>query len=172
MAPRVSILMAVYNRARFLPDAVESVLAQEMTDWELIISDNVSTDGTTEIAQRYAQRDQRIRYFRNDVHVTAVENFNLCYHRANPASTYLALLASDDWWEPAFLARTVAMADQHPDLAFVHTDMYRTDAEGGILNRYSDVYWYNTRRRENTTRSRKSSGARSSTSWRPLSTAR
>jgi glycosyltransferase involved in cell wall biosynthesis len=144
VTPRVSILTPVYNGERFLSDTIKSVLAQEMPDWELIISDNVSTDRSAEIAQCYAQQDPRIRFFRNDVHVTAVENFNLCYHRSTPDSTYVALLASDDWWEPSFLARTVAIAEERPELAYVYTDMYRTDAEGRILNRYSAMYRHNT----------------------------
>lgn len=144
MAPKVSILTPVYNRADYLPTAIESVLAQTMMDWELIISDNLSTDGSTAIAQRYAAQDSRIHYHKNEEHVTAVENFNLCYHRSHPESTYIALLASDDWWEPTFLSRTIEKAEQYPHVAFVHTDMYRTSSDGHILNKYSDLYLHNT----------------------------
>lgn len=140
MAPLVSILTPVYNRADFLPNAIESVLAQDMGDYELIISDNLSTDGSVEIAERYAQQDKRIKFFRNEEHCSGVENFNLCFHRSDPQSTYIALLASDDWWMPSFLSRMVAIGKQYPDLSFVHADMYRTDETGQVLNRYIDLY--------------------------------
>jgi glycosyltransferase involved in cell wall biosynthesis len=115
-----------------------------MPDWELIISDNISTDESPAIAQRYAQQDNRIKFFRNDVHVSAVENFNLCYERIDPKSTYVALLASDDWWAPTFLSRTTSIGDQYPHLAIVHTEMYRADTNGTIINLYSELYPHNT----------------------------
>lgn len=140
MTPTVSILTAVYNGAHYLPDTITSVLAQDMPDWELIISDNVSTDETADVAQRYAQEDDRIKYFRNETHVSAVENFNLCYRRSDPQSTYIALLASDDWWEPTFLSQLTAIGKQYPSVAFIHSDMYRTDPDGKIVNRYADLF--------------------------------
>jgi glycosyltransferase involved in cell wall biosynthesis len=127
-----------------LPQAIESVLAQDMLDWELIISDNISTDESPDIAQRYAQQDSRIKFFRNDMHISAVENFNLCYERADPDSTYVTLLASDDWWNPTFLSRTTEIGEQYPHVAIVHTDMYRADSKGEIINLYSDLYPHNT----------------------------
>ncbi|HEY3230036.1 MAG TPA: glycosyltransferase [Roseiflexaceae bacterium] len=143
MAPFVSILMAVYNGATFLPTAIESVLAQQMANLELVIGDNVSTDATAEIAQRYARHDQRVKYFRNTVHVSAVENFNLCYRRTDPSSKYTAVLASDDWWEPGLLARLVAAGESNPTVTFIYSDMYRTEASGRVINRYSDQFAHN-----------------------------
>ena len=139
MAPIVSILMGVYNRADFMPTAIESALAQEMGDFELIISDNVSTDATAEIAQRYARQDRRIRFFRNITHVSAAENFNLCYQRSDPASTYISLLPSDDWWAPELLAQLSTAGERYPAAALIHSDSYRTDVTGQVINRYSDL---------------------------------
>lgn len=140
MSPCVSILTPVYNRAHFLPAAIESVLSQDMTDLELIISDNLSSDDSAAVAERYARQDSRIKFFRNDVHVSGVENFNLCYQRSDPNSSYVALLASDDWWEPTLLARLTEVGQEYPHLACVHADMYRTDSEGRVINRYIDLY--------------------------------
>ncbi|MGE3271029.1 MAG: glycosyltransferase family 2 protein, partial [Chloroflexota bacterium] len=69
MAPRVSILVATWNRARFLPDALDSVLRQTMPDFEVIVSDKASTDDTEALVRGYAERDSRVRYFRNDENV-------------------------------------------------------------------------------------------------------
>lgn len=132
--------MAVYNGAAFLPTAVESVLAQEMGDLELIISDNASTDGTGDLAREYARRDSRVKYFRNEQNVGATANFNLSYRRSNPVSKYFALLASDDWWDPSFLRRTCEIAERNPMVAVIHSDMYRTQADGRVINRYADLF--------------------------------
>src|SRR5438045_4978983 len=64
--PLVSVCVPTYNYARFLPDCIESVLAQTLTGWELIICDDCSTDDSAEVVRRYADRDPRIRYVRNE----------------------------------------------------------------------------------------------------------
>lgn len=130
MAPTVSILMATYNMAQYLPDAIESVLAQDFTDFELLIGDNLSTDDTSDIARRYAEQDARIKYHRNTVHLTAAENFNACLERSNPGSRYWIMLASDDWWRPNLLRRLVEILDDDPSLTFVHCNAALTDPAG------------------------------------------
>src|SRR5690348_2643366 len=74
--PRVSIGLPVYNGGRHLRAALDSLLAQTFGDFELIISDNASTDGTESICRGYAKRDDRIRYFRTKQNVGAAANFN------------------------------------------------------------------------------------------------
>lgn len=140
MAPMVSVLMATHNRAHFLPTAIDSVLAQDMTDLEVVISDNASTDATPEIAQRYARKDGRVRYYRNDVDVGATANFNLCYQRSDPSSKYFALLPDDDWWEHTFLARLVSLGEAHESAAFIHSNAFRVNVNGRVLNKYSDLW--------------------------------
>ncbi|MHB1414316.1 MAG: glycosyltransferase family 2 protein, partial [Chloroflexota bacterium] len=107
MKPVVSVLMTTYNHARFLPMAVESVLAQTMPDFELVLGDNCSTDSTKELGEAFAARDQRVRYYRNTKNVGAIGGFNLCYERSHAESEYFAILSSDDWWEPTFLEEAV-----------------------------------------------------------------
>jgi len=80
--PRVSIGVAIYNEAKFLRSTLDSVLAQDFTDFELIISDNASTDGTQEISLEYVARDPRVSYHRNETNVGATENFNLVFKYA------------------------------------------------------------------------------------------
>jgi glycosyltransferase involved in cell wall biosynthesis len=74
--PRVSIGLPVYNGERFLKEALDSLLAQIYTDFELIISDNASTDQIESICRTYAASDRRIRYYRNKENVGAAHNFN------------------------------------------------------------------------------------------------
>jgi glycosyltransferase involved in cell wall biosynthesis len=142
VTPRVSVLMATWNRARFLPDAIEGVLAQTMPDFELIVSDNASTDETRELVDRYAQRDPRVRYFCNDTNVGLTRNFNLCYLRSSEDVPFWVAHPSDDRWHPQFLERTVGVMDAHPDVALVHTDAFRTDSGGEVINRWSDLWRY------------------------------
>lgn len=136
--PMVSILMATYNYARFLPTAIESVLAQEMEALELIIGDNASEDNTPEIVAEYAARDPRIKPFRNPTNLGIVENFNRCFLSMSPQSRYFILLPADDWWTPQTLERLLEVAQANPQAALVHADAYRTDETGQVLNRYSE----------------------------------
>ena len=74
--PLVSVVTPFYNTAAFLPECIESVLAQTYDNWEYILLDNCSTDGSTEIARKYAADEPRIRYVRNDELLPQVPNYN------------------------------------------------------------------------------------------------
>ena len=74
--PRVSIGMPVYNGEKYLEEAIQSILAQTYSDFELVISDNASTDKTQEICLEYAARDSRVRYHRNEKNLGAAPNYN------------------------------------------------------------------------------------------------
>lgn len=137
--PLVSVLMATYNNAAFIGQAVESVLAQSHEDFELIVSDNASTDSTEAIMRHYAALDKRVKYFRNSYNVGLAGNFNLCYQRAHAESRYFIGLPSDDWWAPQLLSHLLAVAEHHPEVTIIYSDIYRTDKRGRILNTYSDM---------------------------------
>lgn len=93
-SPRVSVCMPVYNAARFLPEAIESVLAQSYDDFEFVIVDNCSEDATGDIVRTYAGRDGRILYKRNDVNLGMVANFNICLMSAR--GEYIKFVMGDD----------------------------------------------------------------------------
>jgi glycosyltransferase involved in cell wall biosynthesis len=94
--PLVSVCMITYNRAAFLPEAIESVLKQTFTDWELIIVDDVSTDNTKEVVEKYGLQDSRIKYYSNKEHlkISASRNYSLSLAQGK----YVAILDSDDVW--------------------------------------------------------------------------
>jgi hypothetical protein len=140
MSPLVSVLTPTWNRAGFLATAIESVLAQQMDDLELIIGDNASTDETPELVRRYAARDARVKYFRNPFNLGATPNLNRCYRHSDPSSRYWVMLASDDWWDVRFLAKMVAAAEANPTATLIHSDAYRTDAAGSVIGRYSEMW--------------------------------
>ena len=104
----VSVVMPVYNDERYLEAAVRSVMAQTFGDWELIIVDDGSTDGTPTIAARLAAEDPRIRLVKNIENrgVAASRNRGLALCRGE----YVALLDGDDLWRPDKLQRQLALA--------------------------------------------------------------
>jgi glycosyltransferase involved in cell wall biosynthesis len=118
--PRVSVGIPTYNRAATLGEAVQSILDQTFRDFELIISDNASTDGTSELVETF--RDPRIRYIRNSENLGMMLNFNLCFKSFK--GIYCAFLGSDDYWLPGFLENAVEALESNPDAAIAFTNHY------------------------------------------------
>lgn len=104
-APLVSVLIPVYEREALLPETVASVLAQDLTDLEVVIVDNASSDGTWDVCRGLAAADPRVRIFRNDTNVGPVRNWQCCIAEAR--GRYGKILFSDDRMAPDFLSRTV-----------------------------------------------------------------
>ena len=99
--PQVSIGMPVYNGEPFIREALDSLLAQTFTDFELIISDNASTDGAEAICREYAAKDKRIRYVRQAENRGAAANFQFVLDEA--VGEYFMWAAADDVWRPEFI---------------------------------------------------------------------
>lgn len=116
--PRISIGLPVFNGEPFLPEALDSILNQTFSDFELIIADNASTDKTEEICRAYATRDNRVRYFRNETNLGAAKNFNRVF--ALSSGEYFKWAAADDILEPEFLARCVDVLDDDPHVVLAY----------------------------------------------------
>jgi len=101
----VSILIPVFNRKEFIADCIQSALSQTFNDFEVIVVDNASDDGTWEICQSFAAMDSRVRVFRNSSNVGPVRNWVRCIDEAR--GHYIKFLFSDDLIMPEFLAETV-----------------------------------------------------------------
>lgn len=139
-APRLSIGLPVYNGAHYVGRAIESLLAQTFRDFELIITDNASTDGTEGICRAFAESDPRVRYFRAERNQGVVENFNWCFRLAR--GEYFKWNASDDLCAPTFLEKCVAILDADPSvvLAFPRTMLIDDqDQPKGLLQYDSNV---------------------------------
>lgn len=108
--PQVSIGMPVYNGERFLKEALDSILAQTFEDFELVISDNGSTDRTQEICRAYADKDPRISYYRNEQNLGGARNFNRVFELSR--GEYFKWAAHDDVCAPEFLERCIRVLDQ------------------------------------------------------------
>jgi glycosyltransferase involved in cell wall biosynthesis len=105
--PLVSIGLPVYNGQRFLAQALDSLLGQTLGDLEIVISDNGSTDRTAEICSRYAARDARIRYIRQESNRGAVWNFNFVALQAR--GQYFRWASANDFCDPRLLEKCVGM---------------------------------------------------------------
>jgi len=105
MTPRVSIGLPVYNGERYLAQALDSILAQEYGDFELIISDNASTDATRDICETYVRQDPRVTYSRLPENLGAARNYNRVFHMST--GDFFKWAAHDDRLHPAFLSRCV-----------------------------------------------------------------
>ena len=115
--PKVSVCIPAYNRQDFISETIESVLNQTFSDWELIITDNCSTDNTLNIIKEYASKDKRIVFRRNSENLGACSNGNMGYLLAR--GEYVKCLCSDDKMDPRQLEVFVDVLDKHPDVSIV-----------------------------------------------------
>jgi glycosyltransferase involved in cell wall biosynthesis len=134
--PLVTIGLPVYNGANYIRQAIDSILAQTFKNFELIISDNCSTDDTVDICKEYAARDPRVRVSRNERNLGAVHNYNKVIHEAR--GKYFRHAAHDDVLAPTNIERCVEVLEREPEVALCYPRMQTIDAEGRILKTFSD----------------------------------
>ena len=136
--PRVSIGMPLYNAEVYLTETLESILSQSFRDFELIISDNASTDRTQEICRYYASKDSRIRYYRNQENLGATKNFNRVFELS--VGEYFKWAAYDDPCAPEYLQLCVEALDQNPDRIMAYPRTILINAQGGVIEYHDDAY--------------------------------
>lgn len=129
--PTVSIGMPVYNGEPFISEALDSLLAQTFTDFELIISDNASTDETEAICRNYAAKDKRIRYLKQLENRGASANFQLVLHEA--VGEYFIWAAADDLQSKDFLEIQIESLKKHNEIVLITTDVQNIDELGHNL---------------------------------------
>ena len=129
--PKLSIGLPVYNGQNYLSAAIDSLLGQTFADFELIISDNASTDGTQAICRQYAARDERVRYVRQEVNRGAGWNFSETFRLAR--GEYFKWAAHDDLCAPTFLERCVERLEQDPALVLCFSRSAVIDHAGRVV---------------------------------------
>jgi glycosyltransferase involved in cell wall biosynthesis len=130
--PRVSIGMPVYNAEAFLAETLDSILGQTFQNFELVISDNASTDTTPEICRTYAQADRRIRYEPNKANIGVIANFNQTFRLSG--AEYFKWHAHDDVLAPEFLERCVELLDSDPTTILVGTRVGLIEEDGSPVS--------------------------------------
>jgi glycosyltransferase involved in cell wall biosynthesis len=131
--PLVSIVVPVYNNADDFAECLDSILAQTYRNWDCTIVDNCSSDGSGEIARRYAARDPRIRLVANERHLDVVANHNRAVSQISADSRYCKVMFADDWVFPHCLQEMVAVAERNPSAAIV--------GAYGLMGEESEVKW-------------------------------
>ena len=134
--PPITIGLPVYNREKYLRVALDSLLSQTLGDFELVICDNASTDGTAAIAREYAERDKRIRFYRNDVNIGANRNFNRVFQLSR--GKYLKWSTSDDYWAPQTLERLFPIMESDSSIVLCYPKTMICDAAGTPVEPYED----------------------------------
>jgi len=129
--PRVSVGMPVFNGDNYLAETLDSVFAQTFQDFEVVISDNGSTDGTEAICRLYMARDPRVHYYRSETNHGVSWNFRRAVGLSS--GEYFMFLAHDDKLAPEFLEQCVAVLDRRPEVALCYPKAIEIDTQGNFL---------------------------------------
>jgi glycosyltransferase involved in cell wall biosynthesis len=132
-APRLTIGLPTYDGEDHLRDALESLLAQTYTDFELLVSDNGSTDGTRAVCEEYAARDPRVRYLRHDRNRGAAFNHNVVIEQAR--GELFKWASDDDLYDPELLRHCVEALDARPEVVVAHAWTAFIDETGEVVER-------------------------------------
>lgn len=127
-APLVSIGLPTHNGQRYIREALDSLLAQDYPNFEIVVSDNASTDGTLAIVEDYAARDGRMRVIRQDVNIGAPANFNLVFHETT--GPFFMWAADDDRWGPTYVSACVSALQATPTAVLACTRVVFVDEHG------------------------------------------
>lgn len=128
--------MPVYNGGSYVEAAIRSVLEQSQTDFELLIADNASTDGTPDVCMSFARADKRVRYLRNPTNIGAARNYNLLVGLAR--APYFRWANADDLAHRELHARCLAVLERHEDAVLAYGKTRIIDADGRMLSDYED----------------------------------
>lgn len=118
-SPKVSVCTPVYNGAKFLDQCIRGVLNQTFSDFEYIIVDNASTDGTAEIIERYSEQDPRIKVYRNKSTVPVTENFNMCATHISDSCKWVKYALADDVLYPHCLEDMIKLGEEDSQIGIV-----------------------------------------------------
>jgi glycosyltransferase involved in cell wall biosynthesis len=130
VAPRLTIGLPVYNGEQYLSESLDALLGQTYSEYELIISDNASTDATEEVCRDYAARDSRIRYLRQPANIGACPNHNFTVHEAR--GELFKWASHDDLYARDLVGRCIEALDERPDIVLAHAWQAIIDSDGRI----------------------------------------
>ena len=131
--PKVSILIPTYNYARYLPEAIESILGQDFRDFELLISDDCSTDNSAEVIARYAAKDNRIRFQIQPVNLGVVQNLDWCLAQAR--GEYVKFICGDDkLLSPTAIRQMANLMESDPAISLVASASLVIDAHSRVID--------------------------------------
>ena len=130
--PRLSIGLPVFNGADYLEEALISILAQTFTDFELVISDNASTDRTEDICRAYAMKDKRVKYYRNPKNIGATQNWYRVFDLS--CGEYFASAAHDDLYAADYMEKCISVLDRDPSIIDCYSKTQIIDGQGSRMD--------------------------------------
>jgi glycosyltransferase involved in cell wall biosynthesis len=130
-SPRLTVGLPVYNGEKFVAESIEALLGQSFTDFELIISDNASTDGTGDICRRYEKEDPRVRYFLQQKNVGLAPNHNFVAEQAR--GELFKWASNDDLYARDLLESCIEALDRCPDVVLAHSWTAKVDGSGAVI---------------------------------------
>lgn len=137
--PPVSLGMPVYQGELYLAETLENLLGQEFGDFDLVISDNASTDATADICHEYLRQDQRIRYLRNEENLGAARNYNRVFELST--GRYFKWVSYDDLLAPSYLRRCTELLDAAPtSVALCYPRTTIIDGNGAVIRDHNDNF--------------------------------
>lgn len=136
--PRVSVCLLTYKRAQLLPQTIETLLAQDHPDFELIINDDRSPDDTERVCREYERRDSRVRYFKNRENLRYADNQNAAILRAR--HEYVAIVHDADLYEPSLLSRWTQALVDHPSAALVFNQAKQLNLAREVVGLFAHPY--------------------------------
>jgi glycosyltransferase involved in cell wall biosynthesis len=145
LKPLVSIGLPVYNGERYLGKALDCLLSQTFTDFDIIVCDNASIDATASIARAYAERNARVKYHRNPSNIGAIRNFNRAFELAT--GKYFKWHACDDLCAPTYLEKCVAVLEEDSSAALCHSRTILIDDAGEALTFDPELQLFTDRKR-------------------------
>ena len=128
---KVSVCIPVFNMAAFIGKAIDSVLAQSFSDFEVVVCDNCSSDGTREILENYS--DPRVKVFYNETNIGMTGNFNRVLEKSS--GTYIKILEADDMLFPEALSWGVLMFEENPSVGLLSMEREVINTDGRILRK-------------------------------------
>jgi glycosyltransferase involved in cell wall biosynthesis len=129
--PRLSVGIPVYNGEAFLDELLIELRGQTLSDLEIVISDNASSDRTEAICRKHAAADERVKYFRSDVNLGANPNFDRVFKLSR--APYFTWAAADDLHDRTFAEKCVALLDANPDVVLAHSGVRYINARGQTI---------------------------------------
>ena len=136
--PLVSVGVFLYNEGKYVRESLQSLLSQDYPNFELIVSDNCSTDETSDICQEFRAQDKRVRYERLEENIGSVANSIRVLERAT--GEYFMWASGHDLWTPGYISSCVAALESNPDAAIAYGASDWIDKEGLPLRKQSGYY--------------------------------
>ena len=130
--PMISVIMSVHNGEEYLKESLESILRQTFTNFEFLIIDDSSTDKTSQILQRYQNKDKRVRIFTNQENLGLTKSLNILLKKTR--GKYIARMDADDISLPDRLLKQYLFLEEHKDIFLVGTGAYNIDEKGSVLS--------------------------------------